>query len=93
MSKVRIFPSVWRGNTPNLRGIRDNLPAFGTWQIYSLSLARHDVPAACILVFMRTARCLFLYTRIRPDHTSLKLRVAGHRYFLKLFFLDLVKVD
>ena len=24
-------------NTPNLRGIRDNLPAFDTWQIYSLS--------------------------------------------------------
>ena len=24
-------------NVPNLRGIRDNLPAFGTWQIYSLS--------------------------------------------------------
>ena len=25
-------------NAPNLRGIRDDLPAFGTWQIYSLSL-------------------------------------------------------
>lgn len=24
-------------NAPNLRGIPDNLPAFGTWQIYSLS--------------------------------------------------------
>ena len=33
----------------------------------SLDLSSKDDKSACILVFMRTARGLFLYTRIRPD--------------------------
>ena len=33
----------------------------------SLDLSSKDDKSVCILVFMRTARGLFLYTRIRPD--------------------------
>lgn len=49
-------------NAPNLRGIPDNLPAFDSWQIYSLSLdlSRESDKSACILVLIRTALTLVL---------------------------------
>ena len=36
-TKVRTFHSIYHQKVINLWGIPDNLPAFGTWQIYSLS--------------------------------------------------------
>ena len=42
------IPSVWRRNTPNLWGIRDNLPALSTWQIYSLS-PRPEIRKAVVI--------------------------------------------
>ena len=45
----------------------------------SLDLSSKDDKSACILVFMRTAQGLFLYTRIRPDHPlSLTLQRDWH---------------
>ena len=58
-------------NTPNLCGIRDNLPAFGTWQIYSLSprpeINKNTAVNAvfCVIVLLRQMKIQPLTRRMQ----------------------------
>ena len=52
-------------NAPNLRGIPDNLPAFGTWQIYSLS-PRPEINKNTALIAVFLFILVELWIRTRP---------------------------
>ena len=60
-------------NAPNLRGIPDNLPAFDTWQIYSLSPRPENSNR-------RFCGGFFVFCSVRPDSNG-KLKFTRVRMF------------